>query len=192
MLQLVSEARMAITNLRQNPSRSTSPFKEATVPSLLRLKEKLLNARAMDDKLSGIVLFFDAVSKWHDCNLGEDIVQFKSANFRGQYNETIRKLETLDLHFHRAGRSEFGWNRTKYSERVTDNNVFLGNIFGLWTFPVSEWRKYKDEPKGSFAYLGGNMAKFNAYDVVSNQAGRFMTPHINAMCELIDWLCGMN
>ncbi|MBQ9298372.1 MAG: hypothetical protein IJ223_05025 [Clostridia bacterium] len=39
----------------------------------------------------------------------------------------------------RSGRNKYGWNRTQKGERVTMDNVYLGDIFGLFTHTARTW-----------------------------------------------------
>jgi len=101
-------------------------------------------------------------------------------------------LTALQIRFRNAGRDEYGMNRTKKGEVVTTNKVFLGNIYGLFTLPISDWDKCKHERKG--LWKGGNwdghpdVENRNAYDVVSMQAQRFMRSHVSPMVNLIESL----
>ena len=42
------------------------------------------------------------------------------------------------------GPSEFGMFRTKSIPNMTPDEVYLGNICGLWTFTLKKWQKEKD------------------------------------------------
>lgn len=43
------------------------------------------------------------------------------------------------------GPDEYGMFRTKDISTMTPDEVFLGNIFGLWTFTISEWEEHKKD-----------------------------------------------
>ena len=156
------------------------------LPELLKFRNELLETVNMQP-LDGIVRFFNATSIWHDREeeLGQIVVALQEVNY-GQYEVIINQLTLLCQNVRNAGRDSYGWNRANKGESVTDDKVFLGNIFGLWTFPVSEWKKSKNEMKGTFAYPG--MKHLNAYDVVSDQAWQFMRSHVQPMCDCIEWL----
>ncbi len=163
----------------------------ALVPQLQRLRDTLVTNDARP--LYGIVQFFNEVSAWHDRSdeIGQIIVALQEVNY-GQYAELIQHLETLRKHFCNAGRDRYGWNRTEKGETVTADKVFLGNIYGLFTHPVSYWQQTKDEPKGQ--WNGGTWAGCsavdgkNSYDVVSEQARGFMTSHVRSMVALVNWI----
>jgi hypothetical protein len=140
-----------------------------------------------EQPLDEIVTFFNYISIWHDrVEELENLIQaFQKANY-GQFNDIINLLETLRIHIDRSGRAEFGWNRTVKGQIVTPEKVFLGNINGLFTKPVSFWKLQKDEPKGGWGFPGKE--KLNAYDVVSVQAMDFMSSHIFPIIKLIDEL----
>ncbi len=185
------------TFLREVFKSKRQKAKEAAMAKLVELKPRLLELRrAFDtisrssDHLTSIVLFFEAVSWWHDRGGVRDLITlFKSANTkRGEYDAVIRTLETFDIHINQAGRYESGWNRTKKGETVTDDHVYLGNIYGLFTKTVSFWKKRKDDKKDGWkgTLYGEALAGMNAFDVVSAQAREFMNSHISPMVKLID------
>lgn len=49
-----------------------------------------------------------------------------------------------------SGREKYGWNRTKKGEAVTLDNVYLGNIFGLFTHSARTWKNSKDVYDGFY------------------------------------------
>ena len=151
----------------------------ALMPDLQILRGELLSVNRWTGPLISIVHFFEIVSKWHDRGLGDVIAAFERVNY-GQYDEVLDELQALEAHFENAGRNVLGMNRTNRGETVTMNNVYLGNIYGLFTKPVSSWLGYKDRPKE--IVKGG----WSIYGVISNQAGEFMDSHIDPMIILID------
>lgn len=160
----------------------------AVLPEFQELRQALQRASESRDSLTEIVHFFGTVSRWHDRGIEDLITAFEEVNY-GQYDEVLEKLRTLQKHFENAGRDECGWNRTKRGETVTADNVFLGNIFGLNTQPISFWKQRKDEEKG--AWKGGIFdceytRQRNCYDVVSSQAQQFMAAHAGSMISIIN------
>lgn len=155
------------------------------LPELQELRKTLAECRESSDPLGDIVVFFNATSPWHDRGIRDVIASFEAANY-GQYDEILKKLETLALHFVNAGRCDCGWNRTERGERVTADTIFLGNIYGLFTHPVLFWKQRKDDEKGGWGFSG--MEHLNAYDVVSWQARDFMCSHAKPMAEIITYL----
>lgn len=133
-----------------------------------------------DSPLREIVTFFELTSPWHDRGLGDLITAFKQVN-DGQYDTVITRLCELDNQFAAAGRSPYGINRTKREEAVTEEKIFLGNTYGLFTHPVSRWKLGRDAPAGNWGFSG--MEDLNPYDVVSKQARDFMTYHLAIMAE---------
>lgn len=162
----------------------TKPERKLTVvkPELQQLRQTLQRASESRDPLTEIVQFFDSMSRWHDRGIGDLIAAFEEVNY-GQYDAVLEKLRTLQKHFANAGRDEYGWNRTKRGETVVADKVFLGNIYGLFTHPVPFWKQRKDEKKGGWGFSG--MENLNAYDVVSEQARKFMSSHTSPMIAII-------
>lgn len=164
------------------------PVKELAVLliELRDLKLDLKFAAESSDPLSAIVHFFDSVSRWHDRGLGDIIAAFEAVNF-GQYDGVLENLRILETHFKRAGRGAM--NRTKRGQTVTEDSVYLGNIFGLWTKTVRFWKSKKDGTRGLWkdGIWDGHPAVEgkNPYDVVSDQARHFMDSHIGPMIRII-------
>ena len=136
--------------------------------------------RPQHEPLDEIVDFFNRVSRWHDRGLNDVIASFRAVNY-GQWDGAIRALEALDAHFVNAGRNPYGMNRTERGEAVTAGKVFLGGVWGLFTHPVLYWVRQRGEPKGAHP----DFPSMNAYDLVLNQARRFMKSHTAPMLELI-------
>ena len=157
----------------------------ALIPELQQLRQALQRESKVGDPLTLIVYFFDIVSKWHDRGLTDIIAELERVKFRGRYDEIIEKLKTLQGHFVNAGRDPYGMNRTKRGQMVTEDNVYLGNIYGLFTKTVRFWKQRKGEPKGGWGF--SNMEHLNPFDVVSRQAREFMMSHAG-MIKLIDKL----
>lgn len=153
--------------------RALRPELETLIADLERV-----TSEAENDPLSAITPFFSVTSPWHDRGLRDVIFAFTKVN-DGKYDDIIGKLATLEHQFATAGRSEFGWNRTRFGQEVTPDKVFLGNIYGLFTHPVPRWQEGKDERKDS--WLG--LEDVNPYDVVSIQAARFIKNHAPIMVE---------
>lgn len=177
--------RKRVSILRSSPKKQLKKL----VPELMELSNELQRVQraSESDPLCAIVPFFDQVSRWHDrsSEIRDLIKDFKKGNW-GQYTPLIEALELLQNHFVNAGRDKSGWNRTQKGETVTEDRVFLGNIYGLFTHPVSFWKQRKDKKKGGWGFSG--MEHLNSYDVVSQQASRFMLSHIGFMLRIIQIL----
>lgn len=125
---------------------------------------------AESDPLSAITAFFAVTSPWHDRGLHDVIDAFARVN-DGKYDLIIGRLVTLNEQFARTGRSEYGCNRTKPGEAVVAERIFLGNIHGLFTLPVSRWKEARGQPKDSW----GSVVNMSPYDVICDQAQRLIT-----------------
>ena len=157
------------------------------LPGLVELRVELQQISELQP-LDGIVRFFNEVSKWHDrkAEVQSIVGALKETNY-GQYDEMLNKLQDLQIEFEQAGRQEYGWNRTKVGETVTPDNVFLGDIFGLWTKTAAFWKTTKDDPKD--AWQGTCWAEsckgMNSYDVISMHVKGFMAWHTRKISDLI-------
>jgi len=155
------------------------------VPELQKLRLALEHMSHTCDPLTTIVHFFDIMSKWEDRGVEDLIMAFKEVNY-GQYDAVLEKLRVLKLHFCNAGRSDSGLNRTKRGQTVTEDDVCLGNIYGLWTFTVRDWKKTKGKEPPAWGYPG--MKGITEYDVISRQARGFMTSHIDPVVAILKYL----
>lgn len=91
-------------------------------------------------------------------NGAKDLVQLLDAHKiawnRGYQNENL-------------GPCEYGRFRTKNISDMTIDEVYLGDIYGLWTFNIREWNKHSDET------MAGNGWGFpddtKVYDIIMRQ-----------------------
>ncbi len=151
-------------------------------PALQALDADLAKVANVSDPISRLVQFFEAVSTFNDkqeqtpVNVGVAATAFRKANDQGQYAQTVEALESLQTHFRQAGREPYGINRTQPGEHVTENNVYLGNVFGLWTFTASDWR----------AKLSRDDAQTKENkQIIEGQAAGFVKSHLEPMRKLI-------
>lgn len=147
---------------------------------LKRLESDVLRAlkKSESDPFGALIDFFNATSPWHDNNrLSAVISAFAEVN-DGQYDVIAKELFALSLQITRTGRHPDGWNRSKPGEVVTAENVWLGNIHGLWTYTVSDWQKRsRDET------LDSSPRSPKVYDLIANQARGFVRNHASVMAE---------
>lgn len=138
-----------------------------------------------NEPLDALVYFFDETSRWSDRDL-DDLFASVGVQCRQQHLAFFHSLDILQSHIACAGRTKFGWNRTEIGEVVTPENIFLGDVFGLFTHPVSFWKKRKCEEKGGWGFP--RMEHLNSYDVVANQSLVFLKAHIDSMIDALDVL----
>jgi len=138
----------------------------------------------LDDPLEDIVRFFSLVSVWFDRieETRKMLADFTKVN-RGQYDEVINEIINLRSVLIAVGRRPDGANRTKAGEGVTEKEVYLGGIFGLFTHPVSYWKTAVDGERGGWGIA--DMEKMNSYDVVCRQAVRFVFPYKKMIVEAV-------
>jgi hypothetical protein len=140
------------------------------------------NHRALDD--NGLPLFYDLLNQ-AEIPLRKQVDLIRTANFRGAYT---RELEALDEVQSIIRSSRNGVNRTKPGETVTPQDVFLGNIYGLFTLPVPRWRECEDEKPGMFAFR--SLSNLNTYQVVERQAHEIMDGYLYGLKGLASALKG--
>ncbi|MFA4942461.1 MAG: hypothetical protein WC564_02380 [Patescibacteria group bacterium] len=124
---------------------------EKIQPQLQSLEVEINKIEAMENKVEAIVKLFQVISPIQDTGgFSQEIFELKSHNSDGKLTAKIEALEVLQKHFHNAGRSKYGINRTDKGEEVTNEKVFLGNVFGLWTKTAAYWLSEKTNLEKSF------------------------------------------
>ena len=152
------------------------------------LKKEIEEILKMDNKVEAIIRLFNVISPLEDKGgFSQTISKLQKKNY-GQLDQIISALEVLQLHFKNAGRSEYGFNRTKVVEEVTSAKVFLGDVFGIWTKPASYWLANQEECKKT---LRRDVSKdpenpvSTWYLINDYQAGRFVKSHTDGILKQI-------
>lgn len=94
--------------------------------------------------IHSIVKLFQVISPIQDAGGVTKLISVLKKKNYGQLDQKIEALEILQLHFNTAGRDQYGLNRTKVGEEVTFNNVFLGNVDGIWTKTAAYWLEHRE------------------------------------------------
>lgn len=124
---------------------------EKIQPQLQSLEEEIKAIEAMENKVEAIVRLFQVISPIQDAGgFSQEIFDLKKHNRDGKFNGQIEALGILQKHFRNAGRSEYGMNRTVKGEEVTNEKVFLGNVFGVWTKTAAYWLSEKSKLEKTF------------------------------------------
>lgn len=106
------------------------------------------------------VKFFNIIASFQDAN-AVDFELFK---------ETTEEAKDLAEHIKNAGRQEYGWVRAQRGEEVTLHNLYLGNVYGLWTKTAAFW---KEQPGK------------DVQAIIQNQLSGFIKSHREPMIDLI-------
>jgi hypothetical protein len=155
-------------------------------PALVELDRQLEQVGQISNPIDRIVRFFDTVSRFNDQQQGSKtsvdtvIDAFRRVN-GGKHEETIKALETLRSHFNNSGRQEFGMNRTKPGEPVTGDKVYLGNVYGRWTFTANDWQQKLSRDDANTR---------EDKQVIEGQAKGFVDSHLGPMHRIIKALGG--
>lgn len=152
-------------------------------------KLDLLKVIAMEvNQVRAIVFLFRATSTIQDQGGFNNLIKSLRKKNYGQLSELIESLENLQAHIDRAGRDKYGMNRTSFGEEVTPENVFLGDVYGLFTKPASFWLERQEVmKKESRPDLEQNeRKKITNWDCINSQAGNFIKSHTIPMIEEIE------
>lgn len=167
---------------------------EAFLPELgLELRDRLASVQFLmahtwrNDGVKAIVPFFAVVSPWSD-KLGklQDIHRrlFHSNCRDEQISKIIVGLNELCAYLDDVARSCYsgGMNRSWKGEEVTEDKIFLGEVFG-YSRPVWFWKKHRDDPK---SYFLPGVQEMSSYDVVSVEARDFINAHATKIIKAVD------
>ena len=141
----------------------------------------------MPNKIEAIVRLFQVISPIQDAGgFKTTLQQIRSKNYGQVSPIVIEALETLQKHFENAGRCQFGINRTKIGQPVTADDVWLGNVFGLWTKMATYWMsreaELKKEERQDISRDLNNPAT-NWWCIHDYQAGVFVKSHTTGILE---------
>lgn len=152
--------------------KSSKRVTENIKPKLNELEEEMKKIDAMDNKVEAIVRLFQVISPIQDAGgFSQEMFKLNKHNRRGRLNNQVKALEALQTHFHNAGRSEYGINRTMKGEEVTAEKVYLGNIHGLWTKTAAYWLSKKSD---------------SAWHLINDcQCGDFVESHVEGILKQI-------
>ena len=75
------------------------------------------------------------------------------------------------------GPCQHGMFRTEDILEMKPEEVYLGNIYGLWTFNIPEWERSKDEVMGGNGF--GLDPSIRCYDLVKQQYYRLLCSNID-------------
>lgn len=162
---------------------------EKIQPQLKALEAEIKVIEAMDNKVEAIVKLFQVISPIQDAGgFSQEIFDLKKHNCNGKLNSQIEALGVLQVHFHNAGRSEYGINRTAKGEEVTAEKVYLGNVFGLWTKTAAYWLSEKSKLEKTFrpdVSRDPENPASNWYLINNYQCGSFVKSHTDGILKQI-------
>jgi len=175
----------------------SSPQKDmdAIYKQVVGLIREMKRIQQMSNKIEAIVRLFQVISPIQDeGGFKTTLEQIKSKNY-GQISPIgIKALETLQKYFESAGRCEFGINRTRRGQPVTADDIWLGDVFGLWTKTAAYWlsrEEYlKKESRPDISRDPSDPAT-NWYCIHDYQAGSFVKRHTVGILENLQVLESM-
>ena len=108
---------------------------------------------------------------------------------------TIEKCDSLEelLSIHKEawivgfqnenlGPDKYGMFRTENIPTMQPSEVFLGGIWGLWTYAIPFWEERKSQPYGCNGF--GMDPEISLYDIILDQYKRLLTSNIKDIwCE---------
>ena len=86
--------------------------------------------------------------------------------------ELHKKAWELGYQNGNLGPCEYGMFRTQDISKMTPDEVYLGNVYGLWTFPMPKWEDQKTQMYDK---------DISVYDVILNQYKRVLHSNVKAI-----------
>lgn len=162
-----------------------SPKKDilAITDQLSTLKSEMERIQLIPNKVEAIIELFRVISPLQDKGgFSQTIFKLQEKNY-GQISTAIDALETLQKHFQNAGRCDYGMNRTKKDEAITAANVWLGDVFGIWTKSADFWlknqKRFESEDSGVTPSTTCKSDYVSVWYCINDyQAGSFVRSHI--------------
>ena len=113
-------------------------------------------------------------------------------NATDQFLDELNECNDLQglLHIHREcwkagfnnknlGPNEYGMFRTKDIAKMKAEEVYLGDIYGMWAFNIPEWEKQKNKPYGFNNW--GIKPETTVYQLVVNQYKSLLVSNVKAI-----------
>ena len=100
----------------------------------------------------------------------------------------LHDTESFDIfkkHIYNTGRQMDGWVRSHPGEKVTEDNVFLGNVFGIWTFNISKFKEFDRRHSEENNEYVQNDRNFTKWSVQIYQLQDYLKSHVQPMQDLI-------
>ncbi len=130
--------------------------------NLRQLRAELEAVQEVNDPLERIITFFKVTTKWED---------------------TFPEL------LYGYGRDEFGMNRTPRGMGITEETIFLGDRYGLFTKTIYYWRRSQSSGRETWGFptLYGQPSEGKSpLWVVSKQASSFVSDSLDYLFDQID------
>lgn len=124
-----------LSSLFFSPKKTIASLK----PQLRHLEKEMKSIEAMNNKVEAVICICQVISQFQDAGgFSQEI--FALAKHGGRKSQKhLAALQIIQTHFQKAGRSEYGMNRTKTGEAVTADKIFLGDVFSLSTKTAAYW-----------------------------------------------------
>ncbi|MBU3969002.1 hypothetical protein KJ991_02185 [Patescibacteria group bacterium] len=158
------------------------------VPQLEKLQKQIKNVASMPNSVGAIVRLFQIISPLQDVGGFSQTMFILQAKNHGQLDKIIGALNALQKHFENAGRCEYGMNRTQKGQPITPDDVWLGNVYGIWTNTAQYWLERQEELEKQFRLDLSKDPKNPVttwYCINNYQAGRFVKSHTDGILENI-------
>lgn len=136
-----------------------------------------------------VIALFNLIAPLYDSgDVGKIYRSLKCKSWRAK-DQKLAILKDLKEVIKNTGRDLYGMNRTRKGQNVTTNNVYLGDLYGLFTHPAKTWlekeRSLKSTLRGDLRLNGIIPSEW--YIINDVHAGIFFQSNINELKRIIKW-----
>jgi|GEM_PF-6963446 len=104
------------------------------------------------DKAKALVHFYNITSSWRDRDWDHLISKLNKRNWLGQHDSLIEELQRLKLLFGFSEDDLPSWRRTMSDEPATEDNVYVGSLWGMEISQVSALRSRGNKFENPFGF----------------------------------------
>jgi len=131
-----------------NMAKEMEKLTKQSLISLVNDLNGIIRSCEYENCYNKVIQFFNLTSKLDDRLHEVYDIPLRGWEFWGIKSKDRKRAETDRAFFtkevHKAGRDSCGINRTNPGEEVTKNDVFFGDIFGIWTGSVAKFEACKE------------------------------------------------
>ncbi len=109
-----------------------------------KINKEIQKIENTSNKVQALVTYYQLLETIENTDhLGKTYLErLEKRNFFGLNK---KKIQIIKSFFKNNTHDNYGVNRSKSGQKVTANDIYLGNTFGIWTKPASFWLSNKSK-----------------------------------------------
>ena len=146
-------------------NKSLQPFKKKIVSQIQEIETN-------QNKVQALINYYSLLEFIENNQLGKAYLKkLESRNFFG-FNK--KKIKILKSFLTNESRDEFGYNRSKPGKSVSAHDIYLGDVYGIWTktasYFISNKEKFMNEDSGVPNLGDSNLEFISVWYIINGQA----------------------